>query len=139
MIGLGLRSAHGRAHVIWNDGEGVRCAASKDDGANWTLGSRIHGQGGASHLAVGPLGELAVRITPSSLSGSKFTEGVDLIAVSLNGGKTWQKYAAHGEPPVGSSRSRGIQVATSTTFGEDQKGCGWVCRPIKAELGPLGT
>lgn len=58
----------GTAHVIWNGGEGVRYLTSKDDGANWTVGSRIHDQGGSSHLAAGPRGALAVRITPRSAS-----------------------------------------------------------------------
>jgi hypothetical protein len=87
----------GTVHVIWNDGNGVRYAVSQDGGANWNERSRINGQGGSSHLAVGPHGEVAVRITPSSASGNKFTEGVDLIAVSLDAGKTWRKHAAPGQ------------------------------------------
>lgn len=97
----------GTAHVIWNDGEGVCYASSKDDGANWTLGPRIHDQGGSSHLAVGPHGELAVRITPSSASGSKFTEGVDLIGVSSDSGKTWHKYAAPGQRDWNADEDKG--------------------------------
>jgi hypothetical protein len=87
----------GTAHVIWNDGSGVRHAVSRDDGATWTVGPRIHDEGGSSHLAIGPNGEVAVRITPASASGNKFTPGVDLIAVSRDGGKTWQKHVAPGQ------------------------------------------
>jgi hypothetical protein len=85
------------AHVIWNDGSGVRYAVSQDGGASWNLRPRIHEQGCSSHLAIGPHGEIAVRITPISASGNKFTPGVDLIAVSRDGGKTWQKHPAPGE------------------------------------------
>ena len=85
------------AHVIWSDESGVRYAVSQDGGASWSLRSRIHEQGGSSHLAIGPHGEIAVRITPSSAGGSKFTPGVDLIAVSRDGGKTWQKHPAPGD------------------------------------------
>ena len=85
------------AHVIWNDGSGVLHAFSKDGGSSWNLLSRIHEQGGSSHLAMGPHGELAVRIVPPSASGFKFAPGIDLIAVSRDGGKTWQKHAAPGE------------------------------------------
>jgi hypothetical protein len=87
----------GTAHVIWNDGSGVRHAVSRDDGATWTIGPRIHDEGGSSHLAIGPNGEVAVRITPTSASGNKFTPGVDLIAVSRDAGKTWQKHVAPGQ------------------------------------------
>ena len=86
----------GAAHVIWNDGSGVRYAVSGDRGASWTERPRISEQGGSSHLAVGPHGELAVRVTPLSASGNIFTPGVDLIAVSRDGGKTWQKHRAPG-------------------------------------------
>lgn len=85
------------AHVIWSDGSGVRYAVSQDGGASWNLRSQIHEQGGSSHLAIGPHGEIAVRITPSSAGGDKFTPGVDLIALSRDGGKTWQKHPAPGE------------------------------------------
>lgn len=87
----------GTAHVIWNDGNGVRHAVSQDGGASWNMQARINEQGGSSHLAIGPHGEIAVRIIPPSASGNKFAEGVDLIAVSRDGGKTWQKHAAPGQ------------------------------------------
>jgi len=87
----------GTAHVIWNDGSGVRYAVSQDSGASWNLRPRINEQGGSSHLAIGPHGEIAVRITPWSASGKKFDAGVDLIAVSRDGGKTWQTHPAPGE------------------------------------------
>lgn len=87
----------GTAHVIWNDGNGVRYEASQDRGASWNARPRINEQGGSSHLAIGPHGEIAVRIIPPSASGNKFTPGVDLIAVSRDGGKTWQKHPAPGE------------------------------------------
>jgi len=81
----------GVAHVIWNDGDGISYAVSTDAGHTWTERARIHPQGGSSHLAVGPEGEIAVRITPISASGNRYHEGVDLIAVSVDGGTTWEK------------------------------------------------
>jgi hypothetical protein len=87
----------GTAHVIWNDGSGVSHAVSQDAGKTWTERPRIHEQGGSSHLAVGPNGEVAVRVTPLSASGSKFDRGVDLIAVSTEGGATWRKHTAPGQ------------------------------------------
>lgn len=86
----------GTAHVIWNDGSGVSHTVSRDRGATWSARTRIHGQGGSSHLAIGPHGEVAVRIVPSSASGNKFDPGVDLIAVSSDGGTTWEKRPAPG-------------------------------------------
>jgi len=86
----------GAAHVIWNDGAGVCHAVSQDGGLTWTERERIHPQGGSSHLAMGPNGEMAVRITPLSASGNRYDEGVDLIAVSTDRGMTWRKYAAPG-------------------------------------------
>jgi hypothetical protein len=86
----------GTAHVIWNDGHGVCHAVSQDAGLTWTERARIHPQGGSSHLAVGPNGEIAVRVTPTSAAGGKYDEGVDLIAVSTDGDTTWLKRAAPG-------------------------------------------
>ena len=86
----------GTAHVVWNDGAGVCYAVSRDGGLTWTERDRIHPQGGSSHLAVGPNSEVAVRVTPTSAAGMKCDEGVDLIAVSTDGGATWQKQAAPG-------------------------------------------
>jgi len=86
----------GTAHVIWNDGAGVCYAVSEDRGLTWTERERIHPKGGSSHLAVGPNGEIAVRIIPGSAAGSKHDEGVDLIAVSTDGGLTWTKHEAPG-------------------------------------------
>ncbi len=87
----------GTAHVIWNDGSGVSHTISRDRGATWTPPVRIHDRGGSSHLAIGPAGQLAVRITPLSASGNKYDEGLDLIAVSSDGGASWQKHPAPGE------------------------------------------
>lgn len=87
----------GTAHVIWNDGDGVCHAVSRDGGITWTERPRIHDLGGSSHLAIGPHGELAVRVTPLSASGNRFDEGIDLVAISSDGGATWQKRAAPGQ------------------------------------------
>jgi hypothetical protein len=87
----------GTAHVIWNDGAGVSYAVSTDRGMTWSERPRIHPQGGSSHLAVGPNGEVAVRITPHSASGFTDHPGTELVAVSIDGGKTWQKHRAPGE------------------------------------------
>ncbi|HXE98798.1 MAG TPA: sialidase family protein, partial [Solirubrobacterales bacterium] len=89
-------AADGTPHVIWNDGEGVCHAVSPDDGRTWIERDRIHPQGGSSHLAVSPNGDIAVRVIPVSASGNKIHPGVDLIAVSTDGGTTWQKHAAPG-------------------------------------------
>lgn len=86
----------GTAHVIWNDGSGVAYTVSRDRGATWTEQPRIHAQGGSSHLAVGPAGQLAVRISPVSASANINHAGVDLVAVSADGGATWAKHAAPG-------------------------------------------
>lgn len=87
----------GTAHAIWNDGSGVSHIVSRDRGVTWTQPARVHDKGGSSHLAIGPKGEVAVRITPLSASGNKYDEGVELIAVSTDAGATWSKHAAPGE------------------------------------------
>jgi len=89
-------AADGTAHAIWNDGAGVCHAVSRDGGRTWTERPRIHPKGGSSHLAVGPNGEVAVRVVPPSASGTKYDEGVDLVAVSTDGGMTWRKETAPG-------------------------------------------
>ena len=87
----------GTAHAIWNDGSGVYHVTSHDGGANWSEPKMLYSDGGSSHLAVGPNGEVAVRIAPMSASGNKYTEGIDLIAVSTDGGVSWQTRAAPGK------------------------------------------
>jgi len=87
---------NGSAHVIWNDGKGVQHVVSHDDGDTWSPPARVYDQGGSSHLAVGPNGELAVRLIPWSASHNFFNPGVDLIAVSTDGGTNWKTWPAPG-------------------------------------------
>ena len=87
----------GTAHVIWNDGSDVYHTASGDRGQTWSDPQVVNPDAGSSYLAVGPGGEVAVRLTPTSASGNKYTEGIDLIAVSVDGGKSWAKHPAPGK------------------------------------------
>ncbi len=87
----------GTAHVIWNDDRGVSHASSTDRGVTWVEHERIHPLGGSSHMASGPNGEIAVRLSPIAASANRFHEGVDLIAVSTDGGATWAKREAPGQ------------------------------------------
>jgi photosystem II stability/assembly factor-like uncharacterized protein len=87
----------GTAHVIWNDGSSVYHTSSRDRGITWSDPQMIHPDAGSSFLAVGPHGEVAVRLTPVSASGNKYTEGIDLIAVSTDGGRSWEKRNAPGK------------------------------------------
>jgi hypothetical protein len=87
----------GTAHVIWNDGDGVSHALSTDRGKTWAERPKIHPQGGSSHLAIGPKGEVAVRITPTSASGFKHHAEADFIAVSVDAGRTWAIHRAPGD------------------------------------------
>jgi hypothetical protein len=91
-------ASDGTAHVIWNDGHGVNHVVSRDRGVTWTRMGRVYDRGGSSHLAVGPQGEVAVRVAPGAASGNKCDEGVDLIAVSTNAGATWRTDPAPGGP-----------------------------------------
>jgi len=86
----------GTAHAVWNDGNGVSHAVSTDAGRTWAERPRIHARGGSSHMAVGPNGEVAVRIAPISASGRQFDPDVELIAVSTDGGTSWQKHVPPG-------------------------------------------
>ena len=86
----------GVAHVIWNDGHGVLHTVSSNRGETWSTPIRIALKGGSSHLAVGPSGEVGIRLTPLSASGSQFDRGVDSILVSTDGGSTWRRNAAPG-------------------------------------------
>ena len=86
----------GTAHVIWNDDHGVYHTVSSDGGLTWEARPQINARGGSSHLAVGPSGEVAVRITPISASGNRYDAGVDLIAVSTDRGLTWTRHAVPG-------------------------------------------
>ena len=83
----------GAAHVIWNDGRGIDHAVSTNGGRTWTRLSRISDHGGSSHLAAGPHGELAVRVSPLSASGNQFDSSADFVAVSPDGGRTWSNHA----------------------------------------------
>lgn len=83
-------------HVVWNDGKGVHYTRSLDQGTTWQKQPSIHPQGGSSHLSAGPDGQLALRITPACASGSAFHQGVDLIKISRDQGKTWQETSLPG-------------------------------------------
>ncbi len=87
----------GTAHVIWNDGNGISHAVSSDRGTSWEEREKVHPRGGSSHLAIGPQGVIAVRITPLSASGNRYDEGLDLVAVSTDGGNRWQTRSAPGQ------------------------------------------
>jgi hypothetical protein len=86
----------GTAHAVWNDGNGICHAVSSDRGATWVERPRIHPEGGSSHFAVGPNGELALRVSPIAASGNQFHEGLDLILVSTDGGETWSRHPIPG-------------------------------------------
>ncbi|MGB7135827.1 MAG: sialidase family protein [Acidobacteriaceae bacterium] len=87
----------GTAHVIWNDTSGVLHTMSRDDGATWSTPQTLDPTGGSSSLAVGPQGDVAVRVVPAHAGGYKFTAGADCIVVSTDGGRTWQKHAPPGD------------------------------------------
>ena len=81
----------GTVHAIWNDGAGVRQAVSADTGRTWKELERVNHEGGSSHLAVGPHGEVAVRMIPPSAANLAYHPGADLVAVSTDKGATWTR------------------------------------------------
>jgi hypothetical protein len=103
----------GSAHVIWNNGHGVQHVASHDGGKTWSAPTLVHDRGGSSHLAVGPRGELAVRVIPWSASHNYLAPGVDLIAVSTDGGTTWKTQPAPGQRDWGTWASGAAHSAPS--------------------------
>jgi hypothetical protein len=85
---------NGTAHLIWNDGTGVLHASSRDHGATWTAPAHIHDHGGSSHMAIGPNGQIAVRIIPGARSGFVCDSTTDLVALSTDDGASWRKVKA---------------------------------------------
>ena len=89
----------GQVHAIWNDGKGVRHSLSTNDGRSWKEQPRISPTGGSSHLATGPAGEVAVRLTPVSASGNQVDAETNAVAISTDAGSTWVITAAPGNAP----------------------------------------
>lgn len=81
----------GTVHAIWNDGAGVRIVTSTDTGRTWKDQGRVNPEGGSNSLAVGPHGEVAVRLIPPSAANLMYHPGVDLVAVSTDRGATWKR------------------------------------------------
>jgi hypothetical protein len=87
----------GTAHLIWNDDQGVQYVVSRDRGKTWSSPARIYDHAGSSHFAVGPRGELAVRLIPWSASHNFLNPGADLIAISTDAGSHWKTQRAPGD------------------------------------------
>lgn len=85
------------AHAIWNDGKGVHYRTSSDYGETWVERKDISSKGGSSHLATGPAGLMAVRISPESASGHVYQKRVDYIKISNDFGETWKEVSAPGK------------------------------------------
>ena len=83
-------------HVVWNDGSGVRHSVREGE-KTWRERERITTSGGSSHFAVGPDGQLAVRIAPGSASAQVVHEDADWIALSMDDGLSWEIIEAPGE------------------------------------------
>jgi len=103
----------GTAHVIWNDGEGVQHVVSRDGGKSWSAPERIYDHAGSSHVAIGPHGELAVRLIPWSASHNFLKLGADLIAVSSDAGAHWKTWRAPGERRWGTWAAGAVHVNRS--------------------------
>jgi hypothetical protein len=113
-------AADGTAHAIWSEGSGVFHVLSRDRGTTWSTAQKIYSEGGSSHFAIGPKGELAARIIPLFAAGFKFAEGADLVLVSTDGGNTWQKRAVPGQRAW--SRSPGATPRWVEPLAWDAKG-----------------
>lgn len=87
----------GSIHIIWNDGKGIHHAVSNDEGETWQNRRDVSAKGGSSFLANGYEGQLAVRVAPLSASAFKMDEGVDLIKLSRDNGKSWSSVQMPGK------------------------------------------
>ncbi len=94
----------GTVHVVWNDGEGVQHVVSRDAGATWSQPALVYRHAGSSHLAVGPNGEVAVRLIPWAASHNFRNPAVDAIAVSTDAGVHWKLSPAPGQRNWGTWR-----------------------------------
>jgi len=118
----------GTVHVIWNDGEGVQHVVSRDRGESWSQPSLVHLHAGSSHFAVGPNGELAVRLIPWAASHNFRNPGLDVIAVSIDAGMTWTFRPAPGDRdwgtwPVAAGHSRLADGAEAYTGDKAARRC----------------
>lgn len=102
-------SPDNNTHAIWNDGSGISHVHSTDGGRSWAERPRVHSMGGSSHLAIGPKGELAVRVVPISVSGNSFNAGEDWLFTSTDRGATWTK-----RTPPGTREWRAMRDTTKS-------------------------
>lgn len=87
----------GTAHLVWNRGQqrdstlerGVLYTRSRDSGRTWDPPRVIYPYGASSHFAIGPKGELALRIIPHIWERRPRNFEGDFVAISLDGGETW--------------------------------------------------
>lgn len=84
---------NGVAHAIWNGSAGVSYTQSSDQGLTWSTPVAIAKSGGSSHLAVGPAGRLAVRVSPIGASANIFDAEADYLLISSDDGVTWTQQA----------------------------------------------
>lgn len=84
---------NGLAHAIWNGSAGVSYTQSSDQGVTWSTPIAIAKSGGSSHLAVGPAGRLAVRVSPIGASANIFDAEADYLLISSDDGVTWTQQA----------------------------------------------
>ena len=131
----------GTVHLVWNDGSGVRHSTSRDRGATFTEGERASGRGGSSAFAIGPYGELAVRVVPISASGNIFSPDVDMLTISVDGGATWHYADMPGERDWGAfdDTSAAAKSAPATPrwvepVAFDSTGALWVAWTDRGEL-----